>query len=546
MRRHIAGVIVAAVVAGTSVQTGAAAWFTYGCNSARTFQSDLPGPGETISLVMSGPTEMPVGSRLMISDEGSIYQFNRALRGTDDDGLQIFEDDMLYEAFIRGGLLVNSGILIWTGWWDSPELHTFDRLGHEIESAPILMPDGSSAPDPHGYPALATDGSIIVTGDDYDDPILMRFGQDGVVNWVNGQVNISPPVAVSADGRIVAVPGRGNSSPKVTCFSSKGDQLWSANFVGYPGPPMIDDARGRVLVRRLNSISAVTGLLCLDIESGEVLWEYVPEGYEVPAGDRFEYPLAMDSEKGIVYAMWLDDDRLPREYYMTAISDEGALLWSRTWLKWGTTCYQMATHPVIDRDGYLYLNGMRCGPGPTRNGTTVSIIEVLKSDGELVKTVEYPFDRASGYVGQQELARFYIGTFGRLYFVDGDMRDNGQKHLYAFGRPDDPLLNDYRPVIISAGFGTTDLASDGSRIEVTAEVWHPMGYESVDRVEARIKGENKWYSLNHTENGHYELEFIVADGGVNTGQHLVEIVAYDVTGRPSLAWPYLSIKEGSK
>ena len=139
-----------------------------------------------------------------------------------------------------------------------------------------------------------------------------------------------------------------------------------------------------------------------------------------------------------------------------------------------------------------------------------------------------------------------IGSHGRLYFVDGDTKSGEPTHLYAFGRPDDPLLASYRPVIISAGFGETNLAVDGAHVEVSAEVWHPLGYERIERVEARIKGENEWYSLAHIGDGSYAMTLCVADGGVNPGRHPVEIIAYDTSNRPSLTWPYLSIGEGAK
>ena len=547
MGRHVTSVILAAVVAGTCVQTGAAAWFTYGCNSARTFQSDLPGPGETIALVLSSPTKMPVGTLLTISNDGSVYQFRSVLRGAAAKGIPIFENGGLYDEGVRGALLTDSGILLWTGWCDSgADLRVFNYLGYETDERRICFADGTVAPAPLRYPALTPDGSIIAAAGYSGEPVLMSFNQDGNVNWVNDRFNISYYIAVSVDGLIVTVPEKGSYSPEITCFSSEGDQLWSVNYVGYPGPPMIDDARGRVLLRRQNPISAMLGLLCLDIESGEVLWEYGLDGCTIPAHDRFDYPLALDTQRGITYAVWLDDINHPREKTLTAIDENGSLLWSRTWLKWGETTFRMASHPIIDCDGYVYMNGMRSCPDETGRSSVTSIVEVLRDDGELVAVTEYPFTRAGGYFPVLEVAKPCIGERGRLYLVDGDAEYGGKAHLYAFGRPDDPLLSDYRPVIISAGLGATDLAADGSHVKISAEVWHPLGYKYIDRVEARIKGENDWYSLAHVEDGTYAITLVVADGGVNAGQHLVEIVAYDTAGRPSLTWPYLSIEEGSK
>ena len=42
----------------------------------------------------------------------------------------------------------------------------------------------------------------------------------------------------------------------------------------------------------------------------------------------------------------------------------------------------MASHVVVDCDGYVYVNGMRSCKDET-GGTVVSIVEVLQSDGEL-------------------------------------------------------------------------------------------------------------------------------------------------------------------
>jgi len=538
-------------------------WETMGANSARTYQSSAEGPGGSITPLKKTPLPetfdppdwwypylyptYPLSWPFVIEEGGRIFTHDYMhLIGMDGYGnadVRYYQGftNYNYAPILSGNRLIaiKYGIIRAFDFYgnltcendlhsDNPEVEDVD-----IYKPPAMLPNGT----------FVAGGSIKYVPDERYFQVLLNVDELGDVKWFTSIDYIIGPPAVSADGLIVisTTPDMYNFGSiergDVICYSPEGEELWRVKSPDGFRQPVIDDARGRVLVRTHESPNIVTGVLCIDLISGECLWHCEPKDCASSSPNGTPYPLTLDARTGTCYAVWdVAGDYMPT--VMTAIGTDGSILWKRTWEHIGVgdgVWFQIATHPVIDADGFIYILG-QMALKPYNRDDYSCFIEVLNPDGALVAKVKWP----PGF--SDFPMELIIGADRRIYWLDTDFELGYPTYsMLVFGSADDPLLESYRPTIHSAGYASTELSADGGRLHISATVSHPLSYASIAKVEVLMSGQPTGILLPTTGTlGFYDLRLDLSDTRLPPGEHVLEIVATDTAGKRSDVWPYLN------
>jgi hypothetical protein len=523
-----------------------APWAMFGANSARTNQSSWSGPGEEMRLLWRVPTEHRGGLYATVAEDGTVFALDHNLYGYDRDGRLSFQEDIgpAYWYGTEVGLI--GGDRVYAGLVNT--LYTFGVSGGKIGE--YTIPDLFD----NFYfmtPAIGPAGEIILPMRKGDSSIgapgaIASISADGGLNWMFelGGLNLPFPPSLTDDGRVMLCIGDLNDlwggPTSLVCLDPNGMLRWRQDNIAF-GFPLVDNADGRVLVRA-NVYFKSPSVLAFDLDTGDFDWEFVP-GFscDEPAYDGKGLPLALDSSSGVCCAFWYSWSwEYDQSQVLTAIGPDGELAWSVAWQDNRERSYYLPSHPIVDADGlvYVFYSWQQHEQGVDTGGVGCS--EVFDPQGLMIAHNEYP--STSLFWTCCEPA---IGPDNRIYMFAGDFDYPVTSCLYAFGTGSEPAP-EYRPTILTAGYGLSNVTDEGGTLNINASVSHPLGASNISSVDVLINGQPTGLSLlPGASRGEYSLSVQIAPGMLSPGQFLLELVATDTEGHTSDVWPYFTVGRSS-
>ncbi|HUT03663.1 MAG TPA: PQQ-binding-like beta-propeller repeat protein [bacterium] len=545
-------VVVFSIVLLATVALAEAPWAMVGANSARTNQSSFQGPGAEISLLWRVPTEHEGALYATVAEDGTVFALDHKLCAYDRDGRLSFQED-LGPAYCYGtevGLIC--GDRVYAGLVNT--LRTFNVSGAKIGE--YTIPDLS---DDYYFltPAIGPAGEIILPMRKGDDSIgapgaIARISPEGTLCWMFelGGLNLLFPPAVSRDGGIIVCVADLNDiwaaelPTSLLCFEANGTLRWRNDNMAL-GFPVVDDGNGQVIVRP-SLEHREPSIIAFDLQTGELVWERLQGdqySYDEGINDGMGWPLALDSQRGICYAFWDNTSAENRSQILSAVTTDGAFLWSNEWADSRDRSYDLPNHPIIDADELVYVFYSRTEYEQGVPQRVVCCSDVFDMRGALVSHKEYGAGPTNLSWAGCEPA---IGPDNRIYMFAQDFDNPVTCCLYAFGPGSEPPP-EYWPTILSAGYGLSNVTdADGGLLTINAEVYHPLGTSKIASVEVLLNGQPTGLVLlpNGTD-GEYSLNTEVSPGFLSAGRFLLELVATDTEGKVSDTWPYFTVGRSS-
>ena len=526
-----------------------APWAMVGANSARTNQSSFPGPGEEMSLLWKAATPHDTdalfyaGVFATIAEDGTVFSIDNALFGYDADGHLLFERNLgpMFSYGTRAGMIDND--VVHAGLVNS--LYTFSLNGNVLDQ--YTVPDSSE--DYYFLtPALAPSGNIILPMRRNEDSIgfdgaLSSVSADRGAEWTLDFGPLLYPPTVAEDGSVIVCTGDVNSMAwemptTLYCLRADGTLKWRNDDIAL-GLPMVDDVRGRVLVR--SSLDhRQPSVLAFDLATGDFLWEYAPGGgygYDEGINDGLGQPLALDATTGACYGFF-DSCEDYHSQVILAIDADGHLAWYKGWADTDDVAFGLPSHPILDADGLVYVFYSRTELDQGVERGSFCCAEVFDPVGALLSQSEYP--QAGSSDVSWALADPAIGPDNRIYMFAQDFDHPVTCSLYAFG-PSETAPRQ-RPTILTAGYGLSDVTDQGGTLTISASVSHPLGASNISSVDVLINGQPTGFSLlPGVSRGEYSLSLNISAGMLNPGRFLLELVATDTEGNTSDVWPYFTV-----
>jgi DNA-binding beta-propeller fold protein YncE len=185
--------------------------------------------------------------------------------------------------------------------------------------------------------AVATDGSVYLTGTMSRKLFVRKFSPEGEVLWTRTRNGEGKGVAVSPDGGSVYVTGAASGDVLTQKYSSAGDLVWTRTYNGSAnradeGRRVKVDANGGVFVvgavRR--SGKGQSAWIRKYSSAGAVLWTSAEDG--TGAADDWASGLTLSGDRlyiaGSKMLAVAGQDALHRHHWMAAYSADGGKIWS--------------------------------------------------------------------------------------------------------------------------------------------------------------------------------------------------------------------------